>query len=299
MSDSDSFARSALLDSDHADADQDRDASTPNGNGRHRDDDDNDTGLGELAYQGEDGPAVATLDDHDTVDDADDADDAVSTLPALNDGEAADAAPGFRDRIRRFFSWSRGGSKPVRVEANDPNREATILQLRRGYSEAVDTMRGLRYYMQEHAERQEKIVELLQSLPDALQNSEAGRRHTETLDAIRHGLDRQQAEAAKLGRTLDGVARSTDRQEATHKSIRDNLDRDAATRDRLLHALDASREDADKTRQAFVETAESSRLSEDALRAELIQTRRLTIALLGVTAAAAVAGVIIAAIAVL
>jgi len=296
MSDSDSFARSALLDSDHADADQDADASTPNGNGRHRDDD-NGTGLGELAYPGEDGPAVATLDDHDTIDD--DADDAVSTLPALNDDEAADAASGFRDRVRRFFTWSRSGSKPVRVEANDPNREATILQLRRGYSEAVDTMRGLRYYMQEHAERQEKIVELLQSLPDALQNSEAGRRHTETLDAIRHGLDRQQAEAAKLGRTLDGIARSTDRQEATHKSIRDNLDRDAATRDRLLHALDASREDAEKTRQAFVETAESSRLSEDALRAELIQTRRLTIALLGVTAAAAVAGVIIAAIAVL
>ncbi len=106
-----------------------------------------------------------------------------------------------------------------------PAKESPIDRLQRGYEEMVDLMGAVRNHMAQQSQRSERLLEMLEGLPEALRSlPEATRNQTRTLDAIQSNLSQQMTHSAKLADALNGLAKSTQHHDAAMSAINQQLD---------------------------------------------------------------------------
>ncbi|MEO0966168.1 MAG: hypothetical protein AAFY08_13750 [Planctomycetota bacterium] len=201
------------------------------------------------------------------------------TAPAS--AQAVEPAPGYtppaqrkpqglRGKLANLFNWSRSPVDPedpqtrAAVEVAVARRDASLLQLKEGYTDAVDTMAAVRRHMDEQARRSDRVIELLEGLPDILRAMpESAEKQARILEHIQGSLERQHDTTKSLSTALQSA---TESQKQVSSHLKAQLD--ASNQSRLamrdtLGTLTATMSDVTAsnaaTRDAFVQQAADAR----------------------------------------
>ena len=156
--------------------------------------------------------------------------DAGSTAPAKTSDKSKSSG---KSRARKLFSWI-PRRDPVEVKvaprsdsddrANRGSRDASLQQLKHGYNEVVETMSAIRHHLDEQSERSERMLTLMEQLPEVLQSiPESSRRQTQALQAIHEQIEHNNANTSRLSGALSDLAKATSRQETELSSIREDI----------------------------------------------------------------------------
>jgi uncharacterized coiled-coil protein SlyX len=204
--------------------------------------------------------------------------------------------PQLKDKVSRFFTWSRKGKAPVSVEVArregqdpeaPPSKEVTLQQLKQGYGEVVDTMKSLRTHLDEQGKRSEEVLDLMRGLPEVLQSiPESTRTQTKMLEAIHTHLERQNETSGHLTSAITGLAAAATSQEKALTEIRDNLSEEKGTRDRLNdgvtslndtlgHVMDSNT----ATRDSMGAVVEQTRVNDERMRAMYQRSQKMNTAM--------------------
>ncbi|MEX2213869.1 MAG: hypothetical protein WD768_07065 [Phycisphaeraceae bacterium] len=119
-------------------------------------------------------------------------------------------------------------------------KENAIDKLTRGYEEVVDLMTSVRSHMQQQSERSERLLTMLQGLPDALKSlPEATRSQTRTLETIQSSLASQAQNQSRLTDALTGLAKTTHQHELAMTAIGQQLDAGHQRSEQILSSFTA------------------------------------------------------------
>ena len=154
--------------------------------------------------------------------------------------------PKLTDRFGSFVQWFKRDrkSKPVKSNASTDGgvmvaemelddalpakraaKESPVDKLQRGYEEMVSLMSSVRNHLETQAERSERLLRVLDGLPEALKSlPEATRNQTRTLEAIQTNLNQQVQHNTKLAEALNGLSQSTKHHEHAMSAIGQQLD---------------------------------------------------------------------------
>ena len=123
-----------------------------------------------------------------------------------NNGEmptAAGAPAGLRAKLASMFG--RGKTTGMELARQENTRQATLNQLKQGYVELVDTMKSVRQHLDEQSARQERLMAVLDGLPEVLATiPQTTRTQIETLEAIRGSMDRSNQTNEALSMAISG-----------------------------------------------------------------------------------------------
>lgn len=212
----------------------------------------------------------------------------------VNPAPASQAKPTLRSRLASMFGKKNTVNVPAVRDEQEKHREASIAQLKRGFNEAVDTMKVMRDHMEDQARRGERMVELLEHLSTM---PEAARQQTDTLRKLGENLDAQRGSSDQLSTAVNKLTDATGR----HDQSLGRLEQRLGTHDQVRQSLDHLAESmADTSRtQAAVREAYQQDLQQT--RDLFAQGRRTMIVLAGLTTvlAAGALGVAIYAVIVL
>lgn len=129
---------------------------------------------------------------------------------------------------------------PVVVEppARKSPKENAIEKLQRGYEELVDMMGHVRCHLAQQSERSERLINMLEGLPEALRSlPEATRNQTRTLETIQTSLSQQSSHNARLAEALNGLARTTSHHEQAMSAIGQQLDASHQRSEQILSSF--------------------------------------------------------------
>ena len=217
-------------------------------------------------------------------------------------------------RVGKFFNWARFGKKPVKVDANrrlenldedgeggtglattDTGKGVTIAQLKNGYGEVVETMKAVRSHLDEQSHRSDRMLELMQHLPEVLQSiPEANRTQSRMLEAIHENLGRSNDTAAKLSEAISGLTSAAGSQERTLTSIHEHLVEEDQTRHKLNEGVAGLNDTLGHvvasnaaTRDAMGTVVEQSRVNDEQMRELYSRSQKTTTAMMLVALALA------------
>ncbi len=182
--------------------------------------------------------------------------------------------------------------RPVEVDAHGrmtplsarSNREATLQQLKSGYMEVVDTMQALRSHMEEQARRSDRLLTMMEGLPEVLRSiPETNRAQTDVLNAIQGQMRTQTESTGQLSTALTDLAGATQKQQTAlgelQKQMQTSNEQGASLRDSLgilsetmEHVTDASRSNV----EAVNHIADQSRSNDKRLRELFHRTQKHT-----------------------
>ncbi len=150
------------------------------------------------------------------------------------------------DRFGNFVQWFKRGRKSGPIAGDTPTdggvmvaemeqddalpikriaRESPMDKLQRGYEEMVSLMSSVRNHLETQAQRSERLLRVLDGLPEALKSlPEATRNQTRTLEAIQTNLNQQVQHNTKLAEALNGLSQSTKHHEHAMSAIGQQLD---------------------------------------------------------------------------
>jgi len=141
--------------------------------------------------------------------------------------------------------------EPVEVAAParaDASREQSVQQLKKGYNEVVDTMQVLRDHMQKQSERSDRLLHLMEGLPEVLKSiPETNRNQTQTLFAIREQFEQQGAHSGELSSALNRLAQVTTQQDQREQR-REESERESS--EAMLGSLSTLNQTLDGVREA-------------------------------------------------
>lgn len=180
--------------------------------------------------------------------------------------------PGVASRIGSLFHWTRKGQGAVQVgvisrEDTDP-REATIAQLRSGYTEIIDTMKAVRSHLEQQSDQSKRMLDVMQAMPDLLRAiPDSNRNQTHVLEAIHANLEQQNRASGELSAALAGLSQATakigshiQQGEESQQELTDRL----GTLSTTIQRLDESNRDArDTLRIAVSESDEKNKAVRD------------------------------------
>ena len=152
--------------------------------------------------------------------------------------------PKLTDRFGNFVQWFKRGRKNGAIVTDDGGgvmveemehedslptkriaKESPVEKLQRGYEEMVALMTSVRNHLETQAERSERLLRVLDGLPEALKSlPEATRNQTRTLEAIQTNLSQQVQHNTKLAEALNGLSQSTKHHEHAMSAIGQQLD---------------------------------------------------------------------------
>ncbi len=194
------------------------------------------------------------------------------------------------------------GDLPVHRMSKREQREATLMQLKQGYEEVTETMKSLRSHMEEQARRSDRLLDLMEGLPDVLRSiPESNQRQTQVLQAMRSQMDTQTQTSERLSTALTELAGATGRQQNAlgelHKqmeasrqsgeSLRDSLGILSETMETMT---DASKSNVDAVNAIAQQTRDNQRHTEDLYR----KTQRQTVVMSSVSWALAIVALAVA-----
>lgn len=198
----------------------------------------------------------------------------------------ASTPSGLRGRLASMFKWRRRG-EPVEVAV--ARREASLLQLKRGYTDVADTLATVRRHMDEQADRSERMIQIMEGLPDLLRTlPEHSASQTRILEGIAESMKAQQQTSERLGNAL---ASATESQKQVSTHLKQQLDTSNQSNREMREALtglsstlgDVNRSN-ESTRSAFLEGSQQT-------RDLFARTQRMMTLLTVVTALVAVAAI--------
>ena len=130
--------------------------------------------------------------------------------------------------------------RAVEVPTRKITKENAIEKLTRGYEEVVELMTSVRSHMQQQADRSERLLNMLQGLPEALKSlPEATRSQTRTLETIQSSLASQAQNQSRLTDALTGLAKTTHQHELAMTAIGQQLDAGHQRSEQILSSFTA------------------------------------------------------------
>lgn len=183
------------------------------------------------------------------------------------------------------------GRGPVEVDIAQvkPNsrqaREMTIQQLKEGYGEVVETMKSVRTHLDQQADRNEQMLELMKGIPEVLKTiPESARNQERMLGAIQTSLDQQNETAGHLTKAIVSLAAASEQQGATLQGINERIEAEGATREalntgvsNLNQTLGGVQESSNATRESMHAMSEQARLNDERMRDMYQRSQRTTL----------------------
>ncbi len=195
-------------------------------------------------------------------------------------------------RAGGFFARWRKNKKPVQVdvarrEEDEGRRETSLLQIKQGYSEVVDTMKAVRTHLDEQAERSDKMLTLLSDLPAALRSMpEAQRDQSRALESIREHLDRQHHATDQLTAAISGLTHAAGQQRETIQTLHEGMQHESVAREEVrdsLRTLDTTlggvRDTSEASKAALLGVAEDTKLRDEMTREMMRKSQRTSVVL--------------------
>ena len=127
----------------------------------------------------------------------------------LPSSPTAPASHTLREKLGRMFR------RQSSVEV-DAKREATLLQMKKGYNEVVETMQAVRLHMDHQTQRADRLVQIMETMPQLLESMPAAAAsQIRILEGLQTHLVSQQATADHLSSALT-TATESQKQVSTH-----------------------------------------------------------------------------------
>jgi len=202
-----------------------------------------------------------------------------------------------RERFKGMFK--RGKSKDL-VKREEKGREAVVNELRRGYSDLVDTMHSVRQHMEDQSRRSDRLMEVIETLPGVLQSiPESAKQQNKMMEGLTESLRVQNRSTGELTKALSGLAEATRQQEQSLSKMQDRLndrlsrDEDAQQAmisgiDQMTSAVQGVTRDQHEGRTTIAQVAEQSRRQQKQMVAMNGVSWALAVLALGVAAWVAV-----------
>jgi len=210
------------------------------------------------------------------------------------------------NRVHEFFSKFKRDKGAVRVDseggevsqgdgsslpAKQPPREVSIAQLKQGYGEVVDTMQAVRRHLDEQADRSDRMIHLLEGLPEVLkQLPEQNKSQIEMLRAMQGSMERQSETSLQLSSAIGSLSSVGEQQNKTMSEIQDHLVAEDEARRELsdgVKSLDSTlaevRQSTDQSSQAVQNIADQAR-DRDAAIHEIFRRSQKTTSVLMIVA---------------
>ncbi len=191
---------------------------------------------------------------------------------------------------RGLFGWLKK-NKPVEVAVRPPEetqREASLLQIKQGYSQVVDTMSAMRKHMEEQAERGDRMLTMMEQLPEALKSiPETTQRQTQVLQAIHENILNQNETSTRLSVALDNLAGAANQQDETlgkmNTQIQEAREQQAGMLDHLSGTLGQVSASSRSNAEAVEAIAEQAEAHELQTREMFARSQRLGMAMMAVS----------------
>lgn len=186
-----------------------------------------------------------------------------------------------KDKVGNFFAWALKSKEPVSVDVtrrDDPEAksEVSIQQLKQGYGEVMETMQSVRTHLEQQADRSERMLEMLDHLPQALQAiPENARTQTAALEAIQSHLQDQNHTSRQLTEAITGLATASAHQQRTLSGIDTHLAKGNKSRTQLNDGVAALTDTLGDVKQSNAATRESINAVVDQARAHDEQMREM------------------------
>lgn len=166
-----------------------------------------------------------------------------------------------KNKVGNFFAWALKSKEPVSVDVarrEEPQQEVSIQQLKQGYGEVIETMQSVRTHLEQQADRSEKMMELLNGLPEALQSiPESARTQAGVLQAIHTHLEDQNQTSKQLTEAITGLATASSHQQRTLTSIDTHLAEGHESRNELNQGVAALNDTLGEVKQSNAATRDS------------------------------------------
>lgn len=140
---------------------------------------------------------------------------------------------------RSFFGSLFKRNKPVEVKLDQvPREDKSVLQLKKGYNEIVDTMSAMRTHMEQQSDRADRMLEIMEQLPKVLNSiPETTAAQTHVLQAIHQNIQTQNETQVQLSAALTNLASATQQQEDAVKGIRNELSLQRGEQAEVINSL--------------------------------------------------------------
>lgn len=196
-------------------------------------------------------------------------------------------------------------SKPVTVKRRSSKQEV-LQKIEEGYDEMIGVVRSVKDHMAKQGERQERLLEMLDGLPEAIKSlPQTMRNQTDVLELLHEELKRQGVKDERLASALEGVAKSQETSDKTMNAIHTQLNVQAQTNSSMLEGfqeVNGSLENLTQRNEATVDAvaglAEKTKQSDATVKELFERSQRQitvmsvvswTLAIVALTVAAAVA----------
>ncbi len=167
------------------------------------------------------------------------------------------------------------------------NKEVTIQQLKQGYGEVVETMKSVRNHLDEQAERNRRMLELMEGLPEVLRAiPESARNQARMTEALHQHLERQNDTSAQLTSAITGLAGTSEQQHKALSEIREHLAEEDQSRGRLNHGVAALNDtlghvmdSSAATRASMGAVVEQTRVNDERMRTMFQRSQKMNTAM--------------------
>ncbi|MEM1108748.1 MAG: hypothetical protein AAGH99_08665 [Planctomycetota bacterium] len=213
---------------------------------------------------------------------------AAATINQIIDSGDTEVAQ-LKDKVGSFFAWARKDKPPVSVDVTrrdgevgqaegspEASREVTLQQIKQGYVEVVETMKSVRGHLEQQADRSERMLNLLEDLPEALRSlPETARTQTGVLQGIQSHLEDQNQTSQKLTEAITGLATASSHQQRSLASLDSHLADGQETRSQLNDGVAALTDTLGEVRESNAATRESIGAVVDQTRQNEAQMREM------------------------
>ncbi len=133
-----------------------------------------------------------------------------------------------------------GNGVVARRFGNSRGRDNAIEKLEKGYSEVLDLLQSVRGHMQDQSNRSERLLEIMEWLPEALKSMpEANRNQVRMLEVLQDHLQMQAKSGEQLGHSLKELTRLADNQDQGMIAFNQQLNAHQETSNNMLESFGA------------------------------------------------------------
>lgn len=195
------------------------------------------------------------------------------------------------------------GGENLPAQSQTGGREVSIAQIKQGYGEVVDTMQSVRRHLDEQAQRSDRMIQLLEGLPEAIKSlPEQNKAQTEMLRAIHQNMERQTETTGQLSTAISSLSTVGENQQKTMNELQDHLRAEDVARRELrdgIGTLDKTltevRESSDSSRSALESISEQAKQRDNAIGEMFQRSQKTTSAMMAVSWALAIVALAVSA----
>lgn len=157
--------------------------------------------------------------------------------PGSDGGSEASGPVAVETRPREDQQPTQGGGWFFRKRNQ---KKQNLAQLQRGYEDVVDLMESCKSHMESQAQRADRLLELLEDLPEALRViPESSRQQAKMIEGLQSHLENQSSNTERLTDAVAGLATATHQHEQAMGAIQKQLDANQQNGARMVESFSA------------------------------------------------------------